>query len=150
MRKIYICVYIYIHFTNFMKYFCVLSWLEISPEAETLRNKDKLLWMSKATVGLPSELRARARPHTCKNLGCKIGRISSCTLIFLNVPLSSSACRWWNTSRCCCESSSDHIKKHLLHRHFQRAAGRHLVQLVTVKDPRGVTALYHSAYERQS
>lgn len=67
----------------------------------------------KRAVGLPSELHTCVRPHTFKNLGCKPSRMQSCSLGFLDAPLSSSACRWWNTSRGCCGGSPKHIKKPL-------------------------------------
>lgn len=67
------------NFNSFMKDFCRVSWLEISPEAaniaEMMRNKGILQWTSKAIVALLSELHTHAMPHTFKNFGCKIGRM---------------------------------------------------------------------------
>ena len=61
---------------------------------------------------LQSHIHVQGHTHSriwgAKPVGCK-----AVLSFFLNAPPSSSACRWWNTSRCCCEGSSEHIKKHL-------------------------------------
>lgn len=67
----------------------------------------------KRAVGLSSELHTCVRPHIFRILGCKPRRRQSCFLRFFDAPVSSSACRWWNTSRGCCGGSPKHIKKHL-------------------------------------
>lgn len=140
-RKIFIYVYVYtyMNFTSFMKDFCRVSWLEIRPEAaniaEMLTNKGKLQRMSKATVGLSSELHTRARPHTFKNLGCKTGRMQSCTLIFFKRTTEQHCLQVVEHLQMLLRGQLwAHQKASLLHRHSQRAAGSHLVRLVTARD----------------
>lgn len=105
----------------------------------------------KRAVGLSLQLHTHVRPHTFKNLGCKPSRMQSCFLIFSDAPLSSSASQVVeHLQRLLRGQPRAHQKTPLHHRHFQGAAGSHLVQLVAVMDPGGVSALYHRACGCQS
>lgn len=105
----------------------------------------------KRAVVLSSELHTCVRPHTFKKFGVQtqqdaklFSQFFRCTpeQLCLQVVKHFQRLLWGQPQA--------HQKAPLLHRHFQRAAGSHLVQLVAVKDPRGVSALYHRVCGRQS